>query len=235
MINSAVSDMLSWQSGGNTSLGIILLLMPIAISAGMVFGQGDFSRVKLRNTLRDIIKSTNHEDALEAIKAIRKAEPGGLGRVESFDIFDNNIEKKILREKPALLDLFKISSKRDLIANEWANNYPITFDIGHPYFIDCIKNNLDTNSAIVQTYMHILSKFPDSLVIRKHGLEKGREISDNAKEILNLGGITTTEGGERLSQLDREFRSEKHKINPGTTADLTVSTLSIAILDGFRP
>jgi triphosphoribosyl-dephospho-CoA synthase len=235
MINNAVRDMLSWQSGGNTILGIILLLIPIAISAGMVLGHGDFSKVKLRNTLRDIIKSTSHKDALEAIKAIRKAKPGGLGRVDSFDITDNNIEKKILREKPTLLDLFKISSKHDSIANEWANNYPITFDVGHPYFIDCIKNNLDTNSAIVQTYLLILSKFPDSLVIRKHGMEKARRISNNAKEALNLGGITTIKGRKRLSQLDKEFTSDKHKINPGTTADLTASTLSIAILDGFRP
>ncbi len=235
MINNAVNDMLSWQSGGNTSLGMILLLVPIAFSAGMAFCQGNFSRVKLRNTLGDIIKSTNHEDALEVIKAIRKAKPGGLGRVKSFDITDNNIEKKILLEKPTLLDLFKISSKHDSVANEWANNYPITFDVGHPYFIDCINNNLDTNGAIVQTYMYILSEFPDSLVIRKHGMEKAREISDNAKEILNLGGITTIEGRERLSQLDIEFKSDKRKINPGTTADLTASILSIAILDGFRP
>ncbi|MCW4033469.1 MAG: triphosphoribosyl-dephospho-CoA synthase [Candidatus Bathyarchaeota archaeon] len=234
-INNTVSDMLSWQSGGNTSLGVIILLMPIAISAGMVFGQGDFSRTKLRNALRDLIKSTTYEDALETIKAIRKAKPGGLGRVESFDITDNNIEKRILKEKPTLLDLFKISSEYDSIANEWADNYPISFDIGYPYFIDCINNNLDTNSAIVQTFMHILSEFPDSLVIRKHGIEKARKVSVNAKEILNLGGITSIEGRERLNQLDKEFRSEKRKINPGTTADLTASTLSIAILDGFRP
>jgi len=190
VINNAVSDMLSWQSGGNTSLGVILLLMPIAISAGMVFSQGKFSTVKLRNALRDIIKSTSYEDALEVTKAIRKAKPGGLGRVESFDITNNNI---------------------------------------------CINNNLDTNSAIVQTFMQILSKFPDSLVTRKHGIEKAKKVSINAEEILNLGGITTSEGRERLSQLDKELRSEKHKINPGTTADLTASALSIAILDGFRP
>jgi triphosphoribosyl-dephospho-CoA synthase len=235
MINNAVSDMLSWQSGGNTSLGLILLLMPIATSAGIVFSQGDFSRVKLRNTIRDIIKSTTYEDSLEGIKGIKKANPGGLGNVESFDISNNNIQKQILQEKPTLLDLFKISSKHDSIANEWVDNYPITFDVGYPYFIDCINNNLDTNSAIVQTYLHILSRFPDSLILRKHGLEKARKISLNAKEILNLGGITTSEGRDRLYRLDNEFRSEKHKINPGTTADLTASTLSIAILDGFRP
>ena len=235
MINDAVRNMMRWQSGGNTSLGVILLFLPMATATGIILGKGTFSIKKLRCTLDDVVKSTTHKDALDACNAIRTAKPGGLGKTQIFDLTDENVNGEIQRKKVNLFKLFDLSSKYDSIAHEWIGSYSVTFDIGHPYFCDCIEKSLDMNSAIVHTFMRILSIVPDSLIARKHGLKKAREVSNQAKEILELGGITTNEGERRLNQFDNHLRSEGLKVNPGTTADLTASTLALAILDGYRP
>jgi triphosphoribosyl-dephospho-CoA synthetase len=49
-----------------------------------------------------------------------------------------------------------------------------------------------------------------------------------------MGGILTGEGIRALRALDKELRA-KHDLNPGTTADLTSSSIMIAMLNGERP
>ena len=85
------------------------------------------------------------------------------------------------------------------------------------------------------SYLKILSRVPDSLISRKFGSSKAEEISFRAKKILERGGIITERGKRELILFDQRLRNNKNKINPGTTADLTASTLAISILNGYRP
>ena len=163
------------------------------------------------------------------------AKPGGLGKVQKFDLNVENVSKAISNEKLSLFEIFEISSPYDSIAREWVKNYSITFDLGYPYFDNCITKNIGTNKAIVQTYLKILSEIPDSLISRKFGLSKAKEVSNQAKKILDNGGIITELGKKELNRLDNNLRNRKYKINPGTTADLIASTLAVAILNGYRP
>ena len=64
------------------------------------------------------------------------------------------------------------------------------------------------------------------------GMSVAREVSRRAGEALRLGGLTTEEGKKAVLELDKYLR--KGGINPGTTADLTASSLLVAILTGFR-
>ena len=70
---------------------------------------------------------------------------------------------------------------------------------------------------------------------RKVGKEKALEISKDAKDVLDLGGLDTTEGKRSLSELDRKLRAKGNSCNPGTTADLTAAALALAALSGYRP
>ncbi|KON27404.1 hypothetical protein AC481_05120 [miscellaneous Crenarchaeota group archaeon SMTZ-80] len=235
IIKDAVQSMLDWQSSGNTSLGIILLFVPMAIAGGAVLEKSKFSLEGLRQSIKKIVRTTTCDDAIKTYEAINLARPGGLGKVKKYDLKMESISNEIQKDNLSLFDIFKISSSYDSVAREWVKNYSITFDIGYPYFDDCIKKDLSVNEAIVQTFLKILSTVPDSLILRKFGLSKAEEISFRAKKILERGGIITERGKKELILFDRLLRNNKNKINPGTTADLTASTLAISILNGYRP
>lgn len=235
IIKLAVQRMKAWQSGGNTSLGSILLLCPIAVAAGMVMSSDRVPPMKLRAKLRPVTRHVTPFDAVEVYRAISLAEPGGLGQVARFDVKDGQSEKTIISEKRTLLDVFRLSSTWDSVAYEWANGFPITFELGYPYLTNQLKTTGDIRLATVHTFLRILSLVPDTLIARKVGIGKSKEISLKAAQVLDAGGLLTEEGRRMTEALDLSLRGPNHKLNPGTTADLVASTLAVAILEGRRP
>jgi len=236
IIKDAVADVITWQHGGNTLLGSIVLLIPMAVAAGLTLAENTrFSVNRFRANLKSVVESTTAEDAVNVYDAISVARPGGLGRVPRLDVTDAESKRKILKKGTSLYEVFKISSSWDSISAEWVNNYHITFDIGYPFFKLQLKQTNDINTAIVHTYLKILSEVPDTLVIRKAGLEKAKWASSQAKQILEAGGITTKKGRSMILELDRKLHDSDHKLNPGTTADITSASIAIAVLDGYRP
>ena len=115
------------------------------------------------------------------------------------------------------------------------NNYPITFDIGYPYFKRQIEKVNDVNLATVNTFLKILAEVPDTLIVRKAGKEKALEVSLEAKKILELGGLETEAGKMELIKFDDRLRRAGNSLNPGTTADIVSAVLAISILEGYRP
>jgi triphosphoribosyl-dephospho-CoA synthase len=89
--------------------------------------------------------------------------------------------------------------------------------------------------AIVHTFLKVLSEHPDTFIARKVGAEKAREISLDAKKILELGGVETSEGRKSILELDRKLRVSGNLLNPGTTADITAAALALCTLGGYRP
>jgi triphosphoribosyl-dephospho-CoA synthase len=87
--------------------------------------------------------------------------------------------------------------------------------------------------AIVHTYLKILSDYPDTLICRKHGTALAETISNEAKDILEQGGLLTKDTKTRLWNFDQRLRI-KDKINPGTSADLTAASIMVALLEGIR-
>lgn len=235
LIRGAVQDVDVWQHGGNTLLGSIILLSPLAAAAGMAFAKGPFSVSKLRENLKTVVNSTTPKDAVDVYDAISIAKPGGLGKAPKLDITDPTSRQKILSDRVSLLDVFKIASEWDSIAYEWVNNYPRTFDLGYPYFIQQLQGVGDINVATVHTFLKILSEVPDTLIARKVGLAKAKEVAMQARHVLKMGGLLTPEGKRSLWALDENLRRKSHKLNPGTTADITAAVLAVCILSGYRP
>ena len=235
LIKDAVEDVASWQHGGNTLLGSIILLTPIAVSAGITLAQGKFSIAMLRRNLRSVVEATTPEDAVNLYDAVNIAQPGGLGKAPKLDVTDAASRQRILNEHVDLYDVFKISAPWDSISSEWVNNYRITFNIGYPFLVDQLKVTRDTNTVTVHTFLKILSEVPDTLIARKAGLDKAKEVSTEAQLVLEVGGLTTSEGRKSLQRFDQKLRDSAHKLNPGTTADLTSAALALATLNGYRP
>jgi len=233
IIKDAV-DRMGWsQSGGNTLLGAIILLAPIAAAAGMI--RNSFSLSKLRKNIKVIVESTTPEDAVEVYDAIALVSPGGLNSSKKLDVTDPASKKKILDEGVTLLDTFEIASSYDSIASEWVHNYPITFDLGYPYFARQLKETGDINTATVHAFLRILAEVPDTFISRKVGQAKAESISAEAGRVLKDGGLTTPLGRNLLLKLDSKLRDPAHDLSPGTTADITEAVLAINNLNGYKP
>jgi triphosphoribosyl-dephospho-CoA synthase len=236
IIGDCTANVNAWQHGGNTLLGTAILLSPIAVAAGMTPVEKNFFKIpKLRENVKLTVESTTPEDAVDAYQAIRIANPGGLGTVPELDIKNTDSVNKIHKEKISLYQIFKIASKYDTVCYEWVNNYPITFDIAYPSFIEQIKKDHDLNMAIVHLFLKILAEYPDTLITRKTSIRKAREVSSMAKEALKLGGLETSRGKKSILELNHKLRKSDNLWNPGTTADITTAALALSILSGYRP
>lgn len=234
IIKDAVEDVSLWQSDGNTLLGAIILLSPIAVAAGML-GKEKFSPSKLRKNIKVIVESSTPMDAVNVYDAIQIAKPNGLGKAPKLDVTDPASKQKLLDDQVTLFEVFKIASSYDSIASEWVNNYSITFDLGYPYFVQQLKETADVNTATVHAFLKILSEVPDTFISRKVGLAKAKKISVEARRVLEKGGLTTSSGRNLLEKFDKNLRDPDHNLSPGTTADITEAVLAISILNGYRP
>jgi triphosphoribosyl-dephospho-CoA synthase len=234
-IKRAVESCSEWQHGGNTSLGAILLLIPISYAAGMVPSRKALKAQEIRKNLRTVARGTNKVDAVNAYRAISHASPAGMGKVPELDIDDKDSLTRIRRQNISLFDIFRISSGYDTISSEWVRGFPVTFEIGLPFLVRELYATGDINTAVVDTYLTILSQVPDTLVARKLGIGRAREVSLMAKRVLKVGGMKTSRGRKEAGRMDKSLQRIDHRCNPGTTADLTASTLSILLLSGYRP
>ncbi len=237
IIRDCTADVNEWQRGGNTLLGTIILLSPMATAAGVTQTAEEcvFEPSDIRRNLKPILEATTSEDAVNVYEAIRTANPSGLGRAPNLDISDPNSVNRIIQENVSLHQIFKIASKYDTVCSEWINNYPVTFDIAYPYLVRQIDRGKDLNVAVTNTFLKVLAECPDTFIARKVGIEKAREVSARAKQVLELGALETTPGKQSLREFDLELRKSGNLLNPGTTADLVAAALALIILGGYRP
>jgi len=236
IIRDCVTKATNWQRGGNTLLGSVIMLSPIAVAAGMTESMQEVFDIKaIRKNLRTVIESTTPEDAADVYEAIMAAKPGGLGKISELDVNDPDSKDKILKERISLYQVFKIASRYDSICSEWINNYPITFDIAYPSLTCQLAKEDDLNKAIVYAFLKVLAERPDTLIARKTSLEKAVEISAKAREILGLNCLESREGKSALDAFDLQLRSSGNLLSPGTTADIIAASLGLCVLGGFRP
>ncbi len=237
IIRDCIVNINTWQRGGNTLLGTIILFAPIAVATGMTpMANGHvFEIQRLREKLKLVVESTTSEDAVNVYEAIKIANPSGLGKAPDLDVNSPDSVDRIIKENVSLYQVFQIASSYDNVCSEWVNNYPITFNVAYPFLMKQIKENRDLNTAIIHTFLKVLAEYPDSFIARKVGLEKAQEVSMMAKEILDLGGLATAKGKESLRTFDLNLRRFGNHFNPGTTADIIATALALCVLSGYKP
>ncbi len=224
----AIQDTQRWVHS-NTNLGMVLLLAPLVktclTNEKIVGGEASPKIVDedFRKTLNGILDSLTVEDARFAFAAIRLANPGRLGKVSSSDV----------TQEPSLtlLQAMQLAQDRDSIAREYVSGFKITFETGLPALRESVSQVRDVSSAVVQTFLTILARVPDTLIARKRGLDTASQISKRARQVLEAGGIFTPEGRIELSSMDRELRDDSHTLNPGTTSDLTAAAIFLALIE----
>jgi len=225
-----------WQSGGNVNLGVILLLAPISVAAGYVLVDDAINLGKLRDAVKILPKHTTAMDSINLYKAIRLAMSDRvLGRVEELDVVDDSSLEQLSREAMTLQDVFERCACSDTVCREWISGFENTFAKGYPYLLRVLKSSGDVNTAIVDTFLYLLSEEPDSLISRKSGYEAASNVSRKALAIVSAGGLGSERGREMTLELDKELQRGEGSMNPGTTADLTAASIFLLLLEGWRP
>jgi len=225
-ILQAVKETDNWIAN-NTNLGIIMLLTPIAMSAAI-----SNNLDQLRENINNLVINSTVIDAVALYDAISIADAGGMGEQEDFDVRSSDSTQELIENNLNIFDVLSISSSWDSLAMELTNKMPVTFDTGFPTFFK-LKKEFSINLATVITFLTILSQVPDTLISRKYGDEKAKEVSALAMDVLNSKDIDDDmiEFNKKLIEFD-DYLFE-NKLNPGTTADLTASSIMISYLADY--
>jgi triphosphoribosyl-dephospho-CoA synthase len=199
-------------AGCNTNLGIVLLLAPLAHAALTRVGMGS-----LRARVSEVLGSLGTEDAELTYRAIRLANPAGLGRSERHDI----------RESPAvsLLEAMHQARERDLIARQYANGYRDVFALGISRARKAQARGFSEEWTAAAVYLGYLAHFPDTHIARKFGRRAAETVREEARrfdaELMRQDNPTHMMG----ALLAWDSRLKRDRYNPGSCADLTVATL----------
>jgi len=231
---NAAEQMIRWQSGGNVILGHILVLAPLAAATIICMKKNQNNLIDFKNYLNRVIENASVNDTINLYQAIRLCNPGGLGRVEKYDINDENSFNDIVKDNIKLKKIFELSREYDLISLEYSTGFNIILNEGVPYFVKMYNKFNDINIATVNTYLKLLSMHHDTLVIRKSGVKSALYISNKASNILEYGGISSDKGLRLAIELDDELQEKKGDLNPGTTADLISGVIFCSLLFGLR-
>jgi triphosphoribosyl-dephospho-CoA synthase len=199
----------------NTNLGIVLLLAPLASVP---------IHVDLQEGLEAILAATTVDDAKWVYRAIRVAEPGGLGEVAEQDVKDE--PTVTLREAMVL------AAERDMIARQYADGFRAVFADALPPIERTLAAGWPLETAIISGYLHVLARHPDSLVVRKHGLATAKTISNRAADLLDAGWPDCADAMARCDELDAWLRQPDRRFNPGTSADLVTAALFAGLREG---
>ncbi|HOI71425.1 MAG TPA: triphosphoribosyl-dephospho-CoA synthase [Methanobacterium sp.] len=224
LIKEAVLETFRWVEN-NTNLGIIMLLTPLSAAAGNV---NDFHG--LRGKVHDMMLATTSQDAVDLYDAINIADAGGMGQREDLDVGSENAREELMEKNINMFHVLEISSSWDALAYELTHKMPVSFTLGYPTYKK-LKKAHGNNMATVQTFLTILASKQDTLISRKYDQSVSARVKADAKIILDKGGILTEEGRSLIEKFDQDLM--KNKYNPGTTADLTASSLMIALLEEF--
>ncbi|MDW8084288.1 MAG: triphosphoribosyl-dephospho-CoA synthase [Candidatus Caldarchaeum sp.] len=227
VVNEACEDMMKWQTGGNTHLGSLLLLTPLAKAAGQVPKLS-----QLRTAVRKVLKKMNHVELVLILGAISKVNPGRLGRVAFLDAKSARTREIVLRRRLSVLDGFAPYVRREVVAHEYCTAYRASFLHGYRYLRKRLEAE-DWNTAGVNTFLNLLKNLPDTHVSRRFGLPAARIVSKLAEAVLESGGYSTAEGRRKFEKFESFVRNAGFK--PAATADLLAVSYFLLLLNGWRP
>jgi triphosphoribosyl-dephospho-CoA synthase len=217
----------TWAVAGcNTNLGILLLCAPIAAA---VEQQPEATTADaLKVAIGEVLADLDLADAQAAFRAIARAQPGGLGSAPSQDVRD-----------PPSVDLraaMALAAPRDSIARQYRDGFTELFDasakaLGTGFSLMSTpttrRADASTAAAVQRLYLWLLSRFADSHIVRNHG-DAVAHIVMSAAQAWQLrarrdGEVDTDPD---FAAWDASLKADR--INPGTTADLSVAALLLA-------
>ncbi len=212
-IYHAVVESRKWHTATNVHFGAFLLLIPLVAA----WDRGGKKEVAAGAV--DVLKKTSYEDSLFVLRAFRLSE-ARVVEAARMDLSDDETEYKIKEGRINLYEWMKMAPKENLIARELIDGYRISLEGAE--LLMSLEG--DVNERIVSLYHNLLSKYPDPLIMAKKGGDYALRVMEMAKRAL--------EGDMSIEELDRKLL--ENGANPGTIADLTASSIYLALIEGWR-
>ncbi len=200
----------------NSNLGMILLLAPLAAVR---------REYDLATGVADVLKYLGHPDTQWVYSAIQLAKPGGMGTAPEADLSGEPPE--------SLIEAMRLAAGRDLVARQYANGFREVFDIVVPAIEGGLNRGWPLGHVIVHAQLTVMSQLPDSLIARKCGPEVAQRAADQAAAVLQTGTPADEAFWTAVADFDFWLRSDGHRRNPGTTADLLAAGLFALLRDGI--
>ncbi|WP_088281242.1 triphosphoribosyl-dephospho-CoA synthase [Ideonella sp. A 288] len=217
----------TWAVAGcNTNLGILLLCAPIARAIETL--SGALCASALRESVESALAGLDLADARSAYRAIARATPGGLGSAPDEDV----------RQAPSvdLRAAMALAAHRDSIARQYRDGFADLFEVGLPALGSgfSLMNALAVQDAashlapaVQRLYLTCLARWPDSHIVRIHGEAVAHNVMAAAQRWLDRAATDgPLDEASGFSDWDASLKAQR--INPGTSADLTVATLMLA-------
>ena len=198
--------------GHNTNLGIILLLVPLAAVPKLH---------SLRAGIDDILNGLTVQDSCLVYRAIRLAQPGGLGSADHQDV----------RDEPQLplRACMQLAADRDTIAQQYHNGFQQVLNEGLQLLDDAKHVTSSQQQQITWTALNLLASLGDSLIQRKCGNSIHEEARKMAHDVLASHWPGSSSSVLKYCQLDQFLRADGNRRNPGTTADMIAAILFAAL------
>lgn len=204
--------------GCNTNLGIVLLAAPV------VHALSTYPQLPLTNGLQHVLQQTTLADAACVYEGIRLVNPAGMGQREEHDVSQ--------APQIDLLEAMRLASTHDMVARQYVDGYETIFSQALPLYHDLIARWERPAWALAAVYLYWLATFPDSHIVRKYGVKTAAAVQQVAQT--HYKALLALENPKHyLPQLlawDQALKQQK--LNPGTSADLTVITAMCASLTG---
>jgi triphosphoribosyl-dephospho-CoA synthase len=148
---------------------------------------------------------------------------------DRYDIDNPHAKQNIVADGVTLRQLLELSSPVDELSREWSGYFKMTLREVYPV-LDAHSSDLDDlEEGIVRTFVWLLSKRPDGLIVKKRGFKEAERVRQLAERIVSkqVGGLGTA---SLIDELDRELRADSNTLNPGTTADLVSAAIFCKLL-----
>jgi triphosphoribosyl-dephospho-CoA synthase len=108
------------------------------------------------------------------------------------------------------------------VAREWVDGFRRSFEAATK--ISEKRRTGTMNDATVLSYLELLSEEPDTFIAKKYDMEKALYVQGLAIDVLE----------RRMTLQELSQRLFIEKINPGSTADIIIAGLFIALLNGMK-
>lgn len=204
----------------NTNLGIVLLCAPLAAAA-------ELRPSDLRDGLERVLADLDVGDAALAYRAIVLAAPGGLGRVGQHDVH----APPTVTLRQAMI----AAADRDRIARQYATGFADVFTCGETARSAHQRHRSEPKSAALAIYLEFLSAFPDSHIVREHGIDVAEQVRRTAQDFRDRLQVADDPVELKADLLQWDELLKHRGLNPGTSADLTVATLFADRLRNILP
>ena len=119
----------------------------------------------------------------------------------------------------------RLAADRDSVARQYGNDFAEVFWVAERI----AEGGQPLGTAIVEAFLHLLAEHPDTLIARKCGVEVSREVSLRAAEVRSWGKTGDDAFDRGLADFDFWLRTEGHRLNPGTSADLIAAGLFVLL------